>query len=172
MNKAIVKANKYNIKIDNILPIDFSNYREKYFSENQIKEEINKLCSNKKYVVETNEIKKEDVCLIDTNKTDNRGIVVEEENLNYQKCNLNVSSRNDSSLFCEYPWTTMIINYGGEITFDCSCRFFNKLDNINDKALLSVWNSEKIQIFREKIKKRNYYDICSYNCINYNVHKK
>ena len=57
----------------------------------------------------------------------------------------------------------------GRILFDCSCPKNNCIDNINNKTLLDVWNSQNVQMFRKKIKEQNVSDICSKNCIIYNV---
>jgi len=179
INKAIIKAKKYNMKINNIIPVDFSSYQEIKFSKKQIKEEISKICfvkenfkdkikiTKKKYLSEISDKIKKDI-----NATLEEDIEEDiKENMEVMYTRNKIYPLIDKRyLFCKHPWSTMIINYGGEITFDCSCPL-NKLDTVNNKLLVTTWNSLKVQKFREKIKKGNVYDICNYNCIMYNIHK-
>ena len=160
VKKALLKARNYNIKIINVLPIDFGNYTEINFSEKEIKEKLTDL-----FVDETekdlNETEKEKKC----SKSLYDGVQ------EYKKMTDNDNiSVNKEVLFCDKPWTTMVLNYDGEVTFDWPC-LFNKLETVKDKSLLSAWNSPKVQNFREQIKKKNIYDICNYDCIAYNVHR-
>ena len=121
--KALMKAKKYNIKINNILPINL--LESKLTKQNKIKK---------------------------------------------KKDNIEKHIYNDSSnLFCINPWQTLIMTRSGRILFDCSCPKNNCIDNINNKTLLDVWNSQNVQMFRKKIKEQNVSDICSKNCIIYNV---
>jgi MoaA/NifB/PqqE/SkfB family radical SAM enzyme len=157
VKKAMLKAEKYNIKINNILPIDFNVYNETFVSEDKIKEKLSELFFDEETIYDKIELEQ---------------LHNKMKNLQKECCNQinNVLFMNKNILFCEHPWSTLIINYGGQITFDCSC-LFNNMETVNDKSLLEAWNSPNVQMFRNKIIKRQIYDICNYNCIAYNVHK-
>lgn len=73
----------------------------------------------------------------------------------------------ENKLFCIHPWTTMVINYGGYVTFDCSC--LESVGNIYENNLMAIWNAKNTKKFREKIVKNKYANICNSNCVKYNV---
>ena len=76
----------------------------------------------------------------------------------------------DKRLLCHMPWKRMVINPAGNVCPACHCR--EMVGNVSEESLNDIWNNKKMQEYREKIASQNYFDLCSYNCINKIISKE
>ncbi|MFB6088292.1 MAG: radical SAM protein [Candidatus Aenigmatarchaeota archaeon] len=64
--------------------------------------------------------------------------------------------------FCFAPWEMAFINASGDVMVCCTLASYykNLLGNVKEKSFRSIWNGEKIEEFREEMKKRNFQKRC------------
>ena len=74
----------------------------------------------------------------------------------------------NKQLFCDFPWNTVMLSFGGQYRFNCWC-IDNQKFNVSNFSLLDFWNCDDVQKFRDKVIKKDFYDICASVCTQYTV---
>lgn len=72
------------------------------------------------------------------------------------------ASKNDG-LFCYLPWQQVLIYPDGNVRFGCFC--LEPIGNVLENSIEEIWNSDKAQVYREKITKDTYQNLCSQRCV-------
>lgn len=65
--------------------------------------------------------------------------------------------------FCYMPWKRMVINPAGNICPACHCK--EMVGNVSKESLNEIWNNEKMQMYRQKLASKDYWDLCNSDCI-------
>lgn len=73
-------------------------------------------------------------------------------------------------LFCQLPWMQLNIDPGGGVRPGCLCP--KTVGNILEKDLKEIWNGPEIQLYREKILKKDYSSWCSGGCVSGQISKE
>jgi radical SAM protein with 4Fe4S-binding SPASM domain len=68
--------------------------------------------------------------------------------------------------FCFAPWEMVFINSNGEVLACCTLASYyqNKIGNVKKESLIKIWNGKKMNEFRERIKKKEFFKECN-RCI-------
>lgn len=51
---------------------------------------------------------------------------------------------------CSLPWTTLVVNHTGEVSFCCYQPYFANINNISGNAVDKIWNGEVAQDLRKR----------------------
>jgi len=51
---------------------------------------------------------------------------------------------------CSFPWTTLVVNHTGEVSFCCYHPFFANIKNISGNAVDEIWNGKVAQELRKR----------------------
>lgn len=148
LDKAVNKAKKYNIKIDNELPVNI-NYNYDAADINHDGHKNIKCDSGKENRIEE-----------DNKEFDLKKFLA--DIIYYSK---------KTELFCRRPWNSMLISNDGGVIFNCFCFNERNIGNSSENTLIEIWNSDMAKRFRKKILDNTYADVCNSICVKYGVHK-
>lgn len=93
----------------------------------------------------------------------------ESDVLNETKCecsNKDDKQEENKDIFCYLPWKQLNIDPDGDVRPGCLC--MTKVGSVMGNSILDIWNSQKMQEYRDKILRGNL-NICSAECANGNV---
>lgn len=76
----------------------------------------------------------------------------------------------DDGPFCYLPWQQVLIYPDGNVRFGCFCDV--SIGNVLENSLDEIWNSQKAQVYRQKVALGGYRDLCSARCVQNRISLK